>query len=159
VSTKYDYSLEADFAHGLANDLLARQITDANLGQALENVKSVGDAVSIYFTEALSGPGKTALDALVAAHDPTNFSFAENYLEEEYSANKLQRRTWFATKSGADYLYKVTETTYTHADAYLTGEQLQTFALTGAPSSTRTWVYTTEFVGSDIVRVHKEEVT
>lgn len=158
MSETYDYSLATSFPNGLADDLLARQITDAALGQPLESVGRMGDVVSVIFEAALSEASVTALDALVTAHDPVGYSFAENYLENEYFASKLVRRTWFAIKSGSAYLYKVTETTYTHADSYLTGEQARTFNSLGDVTSTRNWIYTTEFVGGDIVRVHKEEV-
>lgn len=153
----YTYSLSESFPRGLSQDLLSRQIVDA-LGSSLDSVGEVGDVVSISFSEPLPDPN--ALTALVAAHDPFGYSFADNYLEEEYETGRIVRRTWFAYKSGKAYLYKVTEWTYAYdsTGAYLLHEQNQSFDSLGAIVITRQWVYLVTRNDSGNTVVRKEEV-
>jgi hypothetical protein len=72
--TTYQYSISTDFTSlppgGQPNlEALQAQIeADAAVDQALVQSSINGDIVDIVFVDALSAPGKTALDGVVAAH-------------------------------------------------------------------------------------------
>jgi hypothetical protein len=157
MSAVYPYSLASDFPNGISEQFLARQIIDADLGQVLENIKCVGDDVSIVFEAAIVS--ESALDALVAAHNPIGYSFGENYLEEEFTSSKLVRRTWFAYKQSSVYMYKVDEWLFTYdaTGVYLDQEQFSSYDPLGNVTETHTWNYFTVVNGSTTT-IRKEEV-
>ena len=65
------YSISNDTANGLlAQGALYEQIQeDSNITTALDNISVSGDTVTVLFKEDISAAEKTALDALIAAHD------------------------------------------------------------------------------------------
>ena len=158
MSYRYDYFIGASFPNGISEQLLARQVQDANLGQALLEVARSGDDVDIVFAAQLAS--KPALDAVVAAHDPTGYSFAKNYSREIYTAGRLQTHTWYAYKDADDaYWYKVEETTFTYdaANLYLTQEQLVTYDPMGNVRAIRTWRFVVVYE-DQMTWVQREEV-
>lgn len=65
------YTISVDFSNGVDPGLLHQEI-DANgtITTTLLAVESIDDSCNIIFVSTISGAEKTALDALVAAHDP-----------------------------------------------------------------------------------------
>ncbi len=65
------YTISTAFSNGVDPGLLHQEI-DANgtITTTLLSVESIDDTCSVHFVSAISGAEKTALDALVAAHEP-----------------------------------------------------------------------------------------
>lgn len=75
AATKYTYSISGDTAVGeVAPGLLTEQIDGAGLSTALQHIDTDDDVLDVWFVDTLSAGDETALDALVAAHDPTGWA-------------------------------------------------------------------------------------
>jgi hypothetical protein len=157
----YNYPF-TDFPNGVNLDLLGRQIVDAipAFGPAYLG-SSTGHDVSISFDSALSGAEETELTAVVAAHDPTGYSFALNYNQDVYNASRrLLRNTWYAVKTVAgDLIYKVEETSYTYdsSGSYITAENVKTYSPLGAVMSDRNFTYETITNSDGSIFIRKSE--
>lgn len=65
------YSISADFTNGVDPGQLQATINaNTSITTTLHQVEAVGDNCNINFASALSAPEKTALDSIVAAHNP-----------------------------------------------------------------------------------------
>jgi hypothetical protein len=74
----YNYSLSADFSNGICECFLHQQIVDEQaITTTLDGVNVKGDDVGIVFDGTLSTEEETALDAVVAAHDPDDAPCSE----------------------------------------------------------------------------------
>lgn len=106
------YSIAVDFPNGFRRrNLILEVAEDAGLSaRTLSSLDVNGDVVTLTFDQALSGAEQTALDAVVAAHDPYPDDGLEfvpggsRYLyqkmifpiafEVQYAKLALPRRTW-----------------------------------------------------------------
>ena len=80
----YTYSRSGDFTNGLAPGQFATEVSGSSIGTNFLRVDTLGDAVDVVFSVALSGAEQVTLDGLVAAHvpDPVNFITTTNgYIE------------------------------------------------------------------------------
>jgi len=143
----YNYAL-SDFAHGISLDLLGRQIVDAvpAFVPAYQG-GTVSTDVQIYFASDLTPTEQTELDGIVAAHNPTGYSFAPNYRQDTYNAaRRLQATTWYAMRENdGTLLYKVEGSTYTYdaAGVYLLSEIVTTYNPLGSVVTQKTYLFET----------------
>lgn len=63
------YSVSADTANGLVHQpLLISEIINSSISTTLFGINVLGDVLTIVFISSISGPEKTTLDAVIAAH-------------------------------------------------------------------------------------------
>lgn len=71
MATTYTYTISVDFTNGVDPGQLHSEINaNGTIVTTLNQVEAVGDTCNINFVSALSGAEQTALDAVVAAHNP-----------------------------------------------------------------------------------------
>ncbi len=70
AATKYPYSISEDFPDQKVDiDRLSWEISESTITIALDYINVSGDECNIWFKDELPASDKTALDAVVAAHD------------------------------------------------------------------------------------------
>ena len=76
ASTKYSYSISADFPGTVETDKLVTEIAASSIATSLDRIDTDGNTIDIWFSAALSAGDKTTLDndatgpsgGLIAAH-------------------------------------------------------------------------------------------
>ena len=81
--TSYSYSIAVDFPAGISLNNLAAEIRESFIAVSLHHIDTEGNAVHIWFSDALSAEDKTLLDnnaspagGLIAMHNPVEASTA-----------------------------------------------------------------------------------
>ena len=69
MGSSYQFSIKVDFPDSAVNlNWLTREIEAYNFSQSLEYMGSVGDVLTIWFVEALTGEEALSLNGLIARH-------------------------------------------------------------------------------------------
>jgi YD repeat-containing protein len=165
MSVAYDFSVSGDFPTGRVRaDLLQKQVNDDSaISVDCQHVTTNGDVCSVVFASALSGPQETALDAVVAAHNPGNgILAAKNYFIRTFHASTTLPGvdTWYTTMDAQTYAYSnpAEQTTYTYdAQDQLLQRVLKAYTTDGVVWTEVKYLYFTDPDTGDRV-MHKEDV-
>lgn len=141
---EYQFSISGSTATGSVDcSLLDRECFDSGLS-ALEGSHTKNDVLTIVFSGSLSGPDLTALSGVVNAHNPTGFSFSENFYEEEIVKRKVVRETWYAAEINNEFKFKFRENTFKWKKNVLLEEKYEEFDLNGNTIETITYIWETK---------------
>ena len=161
--TTYTYSIATDFGGNTpsVDDLTERIEASSVITKVLDYISvgvSAADNVNIVFADALPAAEKTELDSIVSGLPPTATDFRKRFMEEEFSQNKIVRRSWYANRvSEGVYQNKVEESTFTYQGNNLISEVFTEYASDGqVASGPTTYDYFTDQQGNT-KWVRKEE--
>jgi hypothetical protein len=131
MSVAYDFSVSGDFPTGRVRaDLLQKQVNaDPAVSVDCEYVTVDGNTCKAVFASALSGAEETALDAVVAAHNPGNGILAPKnyYVRIMVPGTSLpQTDYWYTNQDGVSLAYSevAEQTDYTYDAAMALIERL-----------------------------------